>query len=104
SGLIYSYPGGMTSAILAADYYLNDKIEIVVVGKGEMRDKMLAELHRRYLPNVVIASEGSDGRHPALFDGRLPHDGRVRAFVCRNSVCELPVSTLDELKQQLNDI
>jgi hypothetical protein len=101
SGLVGRYPGGMTSALFAIDYFFSDKIEIVVVGDGEIRDQMLAELYQRYLPNRVIAlSDGSGGQGP-LFEGRDAGGDGVAVYVCVNSVCRLPVSTVDELKQQL---
>ncbi|MEE9610422.1 MAG: hypothetical protein V3W19_04180, partial [Desulfatiglandales bacterium] len=104
SGQISRYPGGMTSAILALDYYLNDKIEIVVVGQGQQRVKMLDELYRRFIPNKVIAIS-DDGVEPLpLFEGRQSSNGEVTAYVCRNSVCRLPASSLEEFKQQLDGI
>ncbi len=101
SGLVGKYPGGMTSALFAIDYFFSDKIEIVIVGDGEVRDRMLSELYQRYLPNRIIAlSNGSGGQGP-LFEGRSPGDSGVAAYVCVNSVCRLPVSTVDELKEEL---
>ena len=105
SGRMSVSPSGMASAMIALDYYLSDKIEIVVVGEGEVRDAMLRELYNAYLPNRIIAIGGADadGSIP-LFEGRLTDDGEVRAYICRNSVCQLPVSTVAELREQLKGI
>lgn len=104
SGKMERNPSAMTSAMLALDYYLSDKIEIVVVGTGPERDSMLRVLHSRFLPNRVIAvSDDRDSPLP-LLEGRQSQYGEVRAFVCRNSVCRLPAETAEELRDQLRDM
>jgi len=105
SGRMAAYPSGMASAMIALDYYLSEKIEIVVVGEGAVREAMVKELYHRYLPNRIMAISGRDaaGSTP-LFEGRLTDNGEVRAYVCRNSVCQLPVSTVAELERQLQGI
>ncbi|MDH4157706.1 MAG: thioredoxin domain-containing protein [candidate division Zixibacteria bacterium] len=105
SGLFSRAPGGMTAGVLALDYYFSDKIEIVIVGEGETKRAMVDEIHKRFLPNKVIAvSCSGDEAGGPLFVGRRAEGGEVLAFVCRNSVCNLPASTLEELQAQLSDI
>jgi uncharacterized protein YyaL (SSP411 family) len=102
SGLIATGPTAMTSAAPALDYYLADKIEIVIVGEGEVRQKMLSEVHRRFLPNVTTAVSAQGGRAAGpLFAGRESRDGRVRAYVCCNSTCRVPIATAEELGAEL---
>jgi hypothetical protein len=104
SGKIENYPSGMTSAVLALDYFLNDKIEIVLVGQGQQRDAMLQEVYRRFIPNKVIAVSADGDTSLPLFEGRHLPDGKVSAFVCRNSVCALPATNLEEFKRQLDGL
>ena len=104
SGLVARYPGGMTSALFAIDYYFSDKVEIVVIGAGKGREEMLREIYQRYLPNRIIALGDGSGGGGALFEGRTAADGGVAAYVCVNSVCQLPVSTVVELREQLDRI
>jgi hypothetical protein len=103
SGKIARYAGIMTSALVALDYWISDKIEIVIVGDGSERDQMLSDLYSRYLPDRIIATSisGQSELSP-LFEGRAVPRGEVKAFVCRNSVCRLPVTTAEELKKQLD--
>jgi len=101
SGLIDKHPAAMTSALLALDYHLSDKIEIVVVGDGPERDAMLREIHRRYLPNRLLAVSADSDRTLPLFEGRSAEPGKTAVYVCRNSACRLPVSTVDELRREL---
>jgi uncharacterized protein YyaL (SSP411 family) len=105
SGLIDKMPNAMASALFAVDYVLNDKIEIVLVGKDDTRDKMLNEIYKSYIPNRLIAVS-ADGRGDSspLFEGRESKADAALAYVCRNSTCKLPVSTRDELSQQLQEL
>jgi hypothetical protein len=104
SGMIAGAPGGMASAAIATDYFFSDKIEIVIVGEGDRRDNMLRAIYSQYLPNRIIAVS-SDGRDDSpLFEGREVNNGETVAYVCRNSVCNLPVTSLDEFKKQLSQL
>jgi uncharacterized protein YyaL (SSP411 family) len=97
SGSIARHPGGMASALLALDYHLGDKVEVVIVGDGAERAKMLDTLRFALPPGALLAVSvpGDNGR--ALFEGRTAPSGEVLAFVCRNSTCRLPVRTAVEL-------
>jgi uncharacterized protein len=99
SGSIARHPGGMASALLALDYHLGDKIEVVVVGDGAERGKMLDTFRFALPPGALLAVSVSGDNGRALFEGRTAHSGEVLAYVCRNSVCRLPVRTAVELGQ-----
>jgi len=104
AGQIARYPGGMSSAVLAVDYYTSDKIEIVLVGGGDELDRMVREVYGRYMPHKVLAVSNDGAENLPLFEGRESSDGAVVAFVCRNSVCRLPVDSLEAFKKQLDGI
>ncbi len=104
SGSIAREPGSMASALLALDYHLKDKIEIVIVGDGAERAGMLEDLRKRYLPNALLAVSEKGGDEWPLFEGRKAGKGEAVAFVCRNSACRLPVTTAAELTQQLDEM
>jgi len=101
---IEKYPSGMASAVLALDYYIDDKIEIVLVGEGADRDDMARAVWNRFMPNRVLAVSTTGNNKLPLFEGREAADQTVTAYVCRNSVCRLPVTTVDEFKKQLDGI
>lgn len=104
SGEMARVSSAMTTAILAADYYYSDKVEIVVVGTKDASYSMLHLAWQRYLPNaIVIASEQGKNSSP-LFEGRIDPNGNLLAYVCVNSACLLPATSLDELRQQLTDL
>ncbi len=104
SSHIEKYPSGMAAAVIALDYYLNDKIEIVIVGNGSGRQAMVNEIYQTYLPNKLLAVSSGGGEELPLFEGRSASGSEATAFVCRNSVCKLPVSSSEELKKLLNEI
>ncbi|HEX2897051.1 MAG TPA: thioredoxin domain-containing protein [candidate division Zixibacteria bacterium] len=104
SANVAEYPAGMASAVGALDYYFRDKIEIVISGKGEKLEEVLNAVYQRYLPNRVIAFDPDNKSSLPLFEGRQANSAEVRAYICRNSVCRLPVTTVEALKNQLNEL
>jgi uncharacterized protein YyaL (SSP411 family) len=102
SGYLAPMGGSMASALLALDYLLGDKVEIVLVGEGPERTAMMAEIFRRFIPNRVVAVSADGSSEEALFAGRRAEPGEVRAYVCLNSVCKLPVTDLESLSAQLD--
>jgi uncharacterized protein YyaL (SSP411 family) len=99
SGSVTGMPHGMISAVVAVDYILSDRIELVVVGESGRRE-FLREIYDRYLPHrVIVVSEKGD-EPIALLEGRRSN-GTTVAYVCKNSTCQLPAGTPEQLKMQL---
>jgi uncharacterized protein YyaL (SSP411 family) len=94
----------MASAVIALDYYIGDKVEIVLVGDGDDRERMAREVWRKFLPNRILAASETGVSPLPLFEGRSADDHTVTAYVCRNSVCRLPATTLEEFKNQLDEM
>lgn len=104
SGRLAEYPSGMTSALFALDYYLNEKVDIVVVGNGTEREKMLKEIYRKFIPNRFIAVSNGDSELYPLFEGRTAPEGGVAVYICRNEACRKPVTSLEQLIRELDHI
>ena len=85
--------------LAALDFHLASRREVVIAGdlRGSDTREMLDVLRRRYDPNLVMAvrpaamDEAAAAEIP-LLAGRRPVDGQAAAFVCRNYVCEQPVT------------
>jgi len=77
--------------LAAAQSMVAGPVEIAVVGRpGAERDALAAAARRRPGAVVVVAEPG---RHDIpLLTGRDEVDGRPAAYVCRNLVCERPVT------------
>ena len=99
SGLMARAPAGCAQMICALDWLLDSPCEIAVVGPPSQRQAFLAAVHGRFLPHkVLVGADRSD--HPDDLVEHLPLlAGRVEAgpngataYVCRDSVCSLPVT------------
>jgi uncharacterized protein len=97
-------PTGFGHWLNAIDFYTSSPLEIVIIGSDGERNALIDVVTQRFIPNkvLVVASPGSSlaGRIP-LLEGRGTIDGAATAYVCRNGVCDLPVTTPDSLRRQL---
>jgi uncharacterized protein YyaL (SSP411 family) len=96
---IESLPAAFAGMVAAACLCRVGLSEIVVTGE---RPDLLAAVRRRYLPTAVLAS-GEPFDSP-LWEGRSGPGERGLAFVCRNHVCERPVSDPEDLAGLLDDL
>jgi uncharacterized protein YyaL (SSP411 family) len=94
------YPNGFGRLLSALEFYLSPTREIVVLGDSpEMRQAIWTE----YLPNKVVVP-AADANRPAalpLLANRKMIDGKPTAYVCENFVCQSPVTTVEDLREQL---
>lgn len=76
-------------------------VEVAIVGRpGEERDAL--ERRARRTPGaVVVVADGPRADIP-LLEGRSEVDGRPAAYVCRNLVCERPVTSAADLEVALS--
>jgi uncharacterized protein YyaL (SSP411 family) len=100
-------PAAFGRLLCALDFHLNPGFEIAIAGNVEREDSraLLTQVWRRYLPNSVLALHmPGDERAASLVPflaGREPIKGRSAAYVCRNYVCNLPVTDPLALAAQL---
>ena len=101
--LVERSPLGFGHLLGAIDFYTSGSVEVVIVGSD--RDSLVSRLRSSWRPNAVLAivDEVTDDAVSAipLLEGRRPVDGRATAYVCRNGTCKLPVTTPDEMEEQL---
>jgi uncharacterized protein YyaL (SSP411 family) len=103
-GLMVRAPQVLGQALSALDLYVSKSREVAIVAEpgAEDTDRLVREVHGRFLPNVVLAvgpSEG-DGSIP-LLAGRAAVDGKATAYVCERFVCQMPVTDPEALVAQL---
>ncbi|MEZ4406586.1 MAG: thioredoxin domain-containing protein [Polyangiales bacterium] len=100
-------PIGLASVVRAVDRVVRGAVEVIVTGDVE-DERTRARLHAargRYLPHRVLiaAKQGDPNVDPELLVGRSPApDGAPRAFVCRGTACEMPVTTREALVETLD--
>lgn len=100
-------PAAFGRLLCALDLYLNPGYEIAIIGDPTELDtrRLVAEVHRRILPNsvVALAAPGDEAARAfvPLLAGRGLVGGKAAAYVCRNYACNLPVTDPAALAQQL---
>ncbi len=100
-------PAAFGRLLCALDLYLNPGHEIAIVGDpgGADTKSLVAEVHRRFLPNSVVAVAAPGDRAAVAFvpllAGRDLVGGKATAYVCRNYTCNLPVTEPTALARQL---
>ena len=85
-------------SLAAAEAALGGPVEVAVVGPAGAERDALEHAARRHAPGgaVVVAAEPGASTIP-LMAGRDLVDGRPAAYVCRNLVCQRPVTTVADL-------
>lgn len=75
----------------------DEPYEIAIVGKESV--KMAREM-QDFDPELIISATREDSDLPILKD-RSPMNNQTTIFVCRNKVCKIPVTTVEEALEQL---
>ena len=99
-------PLAFANLLLAVDFYTASPAEIVIVGSPGTPDvdRLLETVRRHYMPRVLIVAEDPVGERDVipLLEGRTMIDGRATAYVCHRGACRMPVTTPEELEQELS--
>ncbi|MBT8451028.1 MAG: thioredoxin domain-containing protein [Deltaproteobacteria bacterium] len=100
--LMTQYPSGFAQWLNATSFILAKPREVALIGGQEELDPLLAVLRSGYRPFQVLAagSEGGEVSVP-LLENRSRIDGKGTAYVCRQFVCQAPVTSPDALARQL---
>jgi uncharacterized protein YyaL (SSP411 family) len=100
-------PTGFGTALAAVDFHTGAAKEIVIVGEPGREDTraMVEAVRSRLVPNkvLVVAPEPTESQTELLplLEGRRTTGGRTTAYVCRSGVCKTPVTSHEELLEQL---
>jgi uncharacterized protein YyaL (SSP411 family) len=99
------YPLGFGQWLQALSYALSEPREIAIVGDPGAPDTqaLLNVVRDRYRPFQVVAlgAPGPQGAQGPLMEDRGLVGGRAAAYVCRDLVCQAPVTEPAELQAQL---
>ena len=105
-------PVALTEMLLAVDALTDSGREVVLVWADDegAPDAMLDVLRRTFLPNHVLtgAADGEAlrrlGRVTPLAEGRSTIGGQPTAYVCERGACQLPATTPETLREQLEPV
>jgi len=105
-GAMSQYPTGFAHWLCATTFLLSEPQEIAIIGEPAAADTqaLLAVVREQYRPHQVTAAAVPDS--PAaetipLLVNRSQIDGQATAYVCRQFACQRPVTTAEELREQL---
>jgi uncharacterized protein YyaL (SSP411 family) len=87
---------GLPQMMVALELALGKPSEIVLAGpRADSFKAMLGAIRRQFLPGaVILRAEDLVRPMPAI-------GGEATAYVCENYACKLPVTTVDQLSEQL---
>jgi len=102
SKFMSQYPSGFGQWLNVASFMLSEPTEIALVGSIEELAPLLEIVRDGYRPFQVVAAGREDEKAslPLLAD-RPRVDGKPAAYVCRQFVCQAPVTDPQELARQL---
>ena len=107
--LMARHSSGFGRFLCALDFHLGPVVEVALVAPaaGDGLGALVAEVFGRYLPNRVVtgvvSGDGASAAGIPLLQGREAVGGKATAYVCRNYVCELPVTDRAALARQLEE-
>ena len=98
------YPTAFGHLLGAADLAVHGAVEVALVGDPRAADfaALRDEVARHYLPSLALAGgPPDDSAGIALLEGRGTTGGRATAYVCRQYVCDAPVTDAEALGRAL---
>jgi uncharacterized protein YyaL (SSP411 family) len=107
---IIKMPSGYNQMMVSLDFAIGPSFEIVVVGKKDKKDtqKIIKVLNSLYQPNKVIILKDPDSED-LLIEELVPFineysqiKNQVTVYVCKNHICQLPVTSIEKMKQLLD--
>lgn len=94
-----SYPTGFATYLSALEYYFDVPDEVVVAAnKGEGMDIVRA-VNSMVNKRVVTLYDGRVGQ--AIFEGKVPIDGKPTAYFCKKGSCQKPINDIESIKRSL---
>jgi uncharacterized protein YyaL (SSP411 family) len=86
-----------------ADMAVHGAVEVALIGEPGDPDfqRLSRQVAARYVPALVLAGGPAAPATIALLADRPTLDSRATAYVCRSSVCEMPVTEEADLADQL---
>ena len=104
-----SNPTSLTAMLMALDYWIGPRRELVIRGQSDASDtrRMMRLVHSTFLPRSAVVLHEGDGSKTdirsldASLENKTQIDNRATAYVCRNFTCRSPVNEPNELKQLL---
>jgi uncharacterized protein YyaL (SSP411 family) len=105
AGKMSDQPAGVPQMLVAYQWSIGKPMQVILAAdaEGMPAARAMAEaVHRRFLPNKVVAMSSDAAEPLAAF--RPEKTGGATAYVCENFACRLPVSELGGLERTLDEL
>lgn len=103
--LISRYPSAFAYWLTLSPLVLSQPMQLIIVyAQSSQQSKTFLDLARRvFLPGSVFiaAPEPIDTAHAPLLNNRSAQNGQPTAYLCQNFVCQLPLISLSQFAQAL---
>ena len=98
--IMSQYPSSFGQWLSVASFMLGEPLEVALVGSNEEIAPLLEVVRQGYRPFQVVAA-GQEADVP-LLENRPRVEGKGTAYVCRQFVCQAPVTDAKELARELD--
>jgi len=104
-------PSGSAQMLCGVDFLLDTPKEIAIVGdpSSEQTQEILRNIHRRFVPNKVIALLNPNAKDKQKIEELIPLlanktsiAGKTTIYVCQNYACQLPTTDVNKLDELLH--
>ena len=93
--------------LMAADFYVNPTRQIAAIGNLEsgVAKSILRIIDEPFRPNTILAASNLPLQFgsPKLLADRPKIGDKMTVYVCEGFVCQRPVTSIEELRQQLGE-
>jgi uncharacterized protein YyaL (SSP411 family) len=105
SAALSRFPTAMPQMLVALDFQMSAKQQIVLAGKKDDADTraLVAEVHGHFLPHkvVLLADQDNGVEKSDAVRAMKPVNEKAAAYVCQNFSCQAPVTDVSALRRLL---
>jgi uncharacterized protein YyaL (SSP411 family) len=105
-------PLALTDMLLAVDFRLGPRAEIVIAAQDEQAEtqELLKHLHKHFLPRTVILLKDSKANAQQLENiaepvkERISLDGKPAVYICEEFACREPITDIKQFDKALREL
>jgi uncharacterized protein YyaL (SSP411 family) len=104
SAKVDQYPSIYAYFECALDYIYNPAVEIVITSKDKPEDsEFIDALRNVYMPNAVVFYKQNEAidLYASYLKNMKIAESETTAYVCKNYACQMPVNTVEDMKNLL---
>ncbi|MDC1067845.1 thioredoxin domain-containing protein [Candidatus Kapabacteria bacterium] len=108
SELVQKAPTAFAELFSGALLAFKESFEVVIIGNDNLSKKMINELNKHYLPNMVLVYKENDESNSKISEiaeySELMYmiNGKSTVYVCKNFTCENPTNDIEKMLNYLN--